>query len=187
LAALDPLGTALKKLGVGDSAGGETRSSPTAHRRAPGLAAWPALTRGLLCVTSSVGSTFGGKMLRCSKRGQIERSRTLAESTAIEPLVLDGTFQQFIGILKDLDAPGPTLSPRRFSEVLHIDLQTLAEQAHVDRNTITRAPNSCGVQDLLRDALREIKAATDLNGDVNRAAFWYRNEPRRASSVRRSD
>lgn len=27
-----------------------------------------------------------------------------------------------------------------------------------------------------RDATRAIKAATDLNGDVNRAASWFRNE-----------
>ena len=69
------------------------------------------------------------------------------------------------------------MSPKRFSEALHIDLQTLAEQAHVHRNTITRAPGSRGVQDFLREALRVIKAATDLNGDLNKALFWYRNEP----------
>jgi len=60
---------------------------------------------------------------------------------------------------------------------LHIDLQMLAEQAHVHRNTIARAPGSPGVQGFLREALRIIKAATDLNGDINKALFWYRNEP----------
>lgn len=60
---------------------------------------------------------------------------------------------------------------------MHIDLQTLAEQAHVHRNTISRAPASHGVQDFLREALRVIKAATDLNGNLGRALFWYRNEP----------
>lgn len=38
-----------------------------------------------------------------------------------------------------------------------------------------RAPGS--VQDFLREALRVIKAATDLNGDLHKALFWYRNEP----------
>ncbi|MGI9303404.1 MAG: DUF2384 domain-containing protein, partial [Gammaproteobacteria bacterium] len=57
------------------------------------------------------------------------------------------------------------------------DLQTLAEHAHVHRNTVTRAPASRGVQDFLREALRVIKAATDLNGDLRKALFWYRNEP----------
>ena len=60
---------------------------------------------------------------------------------------------------------------------MHIDLQTLAEQAHVHRNTISRAPSSRGVQEFLREALRVIKAATDLNGDLNKALFWYRTEP----------
>ena len=43
--------------------------------------------------------------------------------------------------------------------------------------SITRAPASRGVQDYLRESLRVIKAATDVSGDVNKALFWYRNEP----------
>jgi hypothetical protein len=58
-----------------------------------------------------------------------------------------------------------------------MDIQTLATQAHVHRNTISRAPASEGVQRFLREALRVIRAAADLSGDVNRALFWYRNEP----------
>ena len=58
-----------------------------------------------------------------------------------------------------------------------MDIQTLATQAHVHRNTISRAPTSDSVQRYLREALRVIRAATDLSGDVNRALFWYRNEP----------
>ena len=27
------------------------------------------------------------------------------------------------------------------------------------------------------EALRIVKAATDLNGDLNKALFWYRHEP----------
>ena len=71
------------------------------------------------------------------------------------------------------------LSPRRFSEVFSIDLQTLATQAHVHRNTISRAPASETLQRFLREALRVIRAAADLSGDVERALFWYRNEPLR--------
>lgn len=87
------------------------------------------------------------------------------------------TFTHFIDFLKESDVPSPLLSPKRFSQALHIDLQTLAEQAHVHRNTISRAPGSRGVQEFLREALRVIKAAIDLNGDLNAALFWYRNEP----------
>lgn len=101
----------------------------------------------------------------------------MADSAVLDPPVGGGTYQHFIDFLKDPDGPAPVLSPKRFSQALHIDLQTLAEQAHVHRNTISRAPGSRGVQDFLREALRVIKAATDMNGDLNNALFWYRNEP----------
>ena len=101
----------------------------------------------------------------------------MADAAVLEPLVLGSTFQHFVDFLRETDTPGPVLSPKRFSQALHIDLQMLAEQAHVHRNTITRAPGSRGVQEFLREALRIIKAATDLNGDLNKALFWYRNEP----------
>ena len=101
----------------------------------------------------------------------------MEDASVLEPAVLGGTFQTFVDFLREPDTPAPLLSPKRFSQALHIDLQMLAEHAHVHRNTITRAPGSRGVQDFLREALRVIKAATDLNGDLNKALFWYRNEP----------
>ena len=58
-----------------------------------------------------------------------------------------------------------------------MDLRTLAEQAGVHRNTLSRAPGSRAVQDLLREALRVIKAASDVSEDLAKALFWYRNEP----------
>ena len=101
----------------------------------------------------------------------------MTDTAVLEPPVLGGTFRHFVEFLREADTSAPVLSPKRFSQALHIDLQTLAEQAHVHRNTISRAPGSRGVQDFLREALRVIKAATDLNGDLNKALFWYRNEP----------
>jgi hypothetical protein len=91
---------------------------------------------------------------------------------------LGSTYQHFVTFVRG-DAPTPLLSPERFIQALRIDTQTLATQAHVHRNTVSRAPASRGVQDYLRESLRVIKAATDLNGDVSTALFWYRNEPLR--------
>lgn len=88
--------------------------------------------------------------------------------------------QSFDALMEFLRAPdlGPAaLSPSRFTRILGIDLQTLAAQAHVHRNTLARSPASEGVQRFLREAIRVIRAATDISGDVSRAAFWYRNEP----------
>ncbi len=94
-----------------------------------------------------------------------------------EPPLLGGTFEHFVEFLREADTAALVISPERFSQAMHIDLETLAEQAHVHRSTISRAPASRGVQDFLREALRAIKAATDLNGDLHKALFWYRNEP----------
>lgn len=86
-------------------------------------------------------------------------------------------FQGFLDFLRDEEVGGAILSPKRFSEVFSMDMQTLATQAHVHRNTLSRAPASESVQRFLREALRVIRAAADLSGDVDRALFWYRNEP----------
>ena len=87
------------------------------------------------------------------------------------------SFDQFMTSLRDPDSAAPIVSARRFGDALHIDLQTLAQQAHVHRNTLSRQPTSESVQRFLREALRVIRAATDISGDVNQALFWYRNEP----------
>ncbi|MCB2103564.1 MAG: hypothetical protein KDE10_02825 [Rhodobacteraceae bacterium] len=86
-------------------------------------------------------------------------------------------FEGFLNSLRDREAGAAVLSPKRFSDALSIDLQTLAAQARVHRNTLNRAPSSAGVQRYLREAVRVIRAATDLSGDVDQAIFWYRNEP----------
>lgn len=86
-------------------------------------------------------------------------------------------FEGFLGFLRDPDAGASTLSPKRFSEALSIDIQTLAKQAHVHRNTISRAPESESVQRFLRESLRVLRAAMDVSHDLSHAIFWYRNDP----------
>lgn len=101
----------------------------------------------------------------------------MSETDVLDAPFVGRSFGDLQAFLREPDLPAPLLSPRRFAQALHIDLQTLAEQARVHRNTISRAPGSRGVQDFLREAMRVIKAATDLNGDLGRALAWYRNEP----------
>ncbi|OHC74973.1 MAG: DUF2384 domain-containing protein [Rhodospirillales bacterium RIFCSPLOWO2_12_FULL_58_28] len=86
-------------------------------------------------------------------------------------------FNGFLDFLHDQEIGVAALSPKRFSEVFNMDLLTLAAQAHVHRNTISRSPASESVQRFLREALRVIRAAADLSGEVNKALFWYHNEP----------
>lgn len=96
-------------------------------------------------------------------------------------------FDTFLHSLRDPDVGAGVLSPKRFSEALSVDLQTLAAQAHVHRNTVTRAPASPNLQNFLREAVRIIRAATDLCGDVDQAIFWYRNEPLQAFAYRTAE
>jgi hypothetical protein len=86
-------------------------------------------------------------------------------------------FQQLFEFLREPEAP--ILSPQRFSEVVGIDLEALAKQAHVHPNALTSKPGTEALQHFLRDALRVLKAATDLCGDLNKALSWYRSQPLR--------
>jgi len=107
----------------------------------------------------------------------VHHSRTKSEMSPTTSLPeLGFTYQHFVTFVRG-DSPTPLLSPERFIQALRIDTQTPARQAHVHRNTVTRAPASRGIQDYLRESVRVIKAATDLNGDLSTALFWYRNEP----------
>ncbi|MEB2610622.1 DUF2384 domain-containing protein [Burkholderia cenocepacia] len=86
-------------------------------------------------------------------------------------------FDQFLASLEDSESAAPIVSARRFAAALHIDMQTLALLAHVHRNTISRLPGAESVQKYLRDALRVIRVATDISGNIRSTLFWYRNEP----------
>lgn len=97
-------------------------------------------------------------------------------TAALAPALSRG-FEGLLEFLRDREAGPAVLSPKRFSDVLSIDLQTLAGQAHVHRNTLSRAPASESVQRFMREVLRVLRAGSDLTGDVGRAIFWYRNEP----------
>jgi uncharacterized protein (DUF2384 family) len=69
------------------------------------------------------------------------------------------------------------ISPKRFGQVLSLDMQTLAAKAHVHRNTISRAPNAESVQGYLRESVRVMRAAADIDGSVEKAIFWFKNNP----------
>lgn len=86
-------------------------------------------------------------------------------------------FNALMTFLRD-DA-GPTLSPVRYGLMLQLDAQTLAQIVQVHRNTLRLSPTSPPIQEFLRDAVRVLCAATDLQGDVEAALFWFSNHPLR--------
>ena len=70
------------------------------------------------------------------------------------------------------------LSPHRIGEALGLQVQSLAERAHVSRNTPAARPQNENLQQYLRDVVRVMAAAQDAaGGDRNRAIFWFMNEP----------
>ena len=71
----------------------------------------------------------------------------------------------------------PLISPIRFAERLAMEQQELARFAGVHRNTLARSPGAAPLQAYLRESMRVLAAATDLAGDADKAAYWYRNQP----------
>lgn len=100
-----------------------------------------------------------------------------AEAEAIPTFKAD--FGALMNYLHDVDANPVSISPRRYSRALRLELQDLASQAHVHRSTTSHAPDSETIQRFLRETLRVLRAATDVAGDVERAIFWFKNEPLR--------
>lgn len=86
--------------------------------------------------------------------------------------------RNFDGFMDFLNAEAsPSISPKRFGLVFRVDMQTLAAQAHVHRNTLNRAPDTETVQSYLRESLRVIRAATDVSANIEKAIFWFKNNP----------
>lgn len=91
--------------------------------------------------------------------------------------VFERNFDGFMSYLHDVEASPASISPKRYGQALHVDMQTLAAKAHVHRNTLRRAPEAESVQRYLRDSVRVIRAAVDVVGSVEQAIFWYKNNP----------
>ena len=98
-------------------------------------------------------------------------------SSVVSIPVFEQNFDQFLNYLQDIETGTPSLSPRRYGQILRLDMQTLAAQAHVHRNTISRAPDAESVQRYLRESVRVMRAAADVTGSVEKAIFWFKNNP----------
>lgn len=105
----------------------------------------------------------------------------MSAEAIVEPSDYDApaTFDQFISDLKARARydKSPIISPRMFCLALGMDVQTLAARAHVHRVTVYRAQGAEKLQAYLRDAVRVMGAAAEVNGSFQDAAFWFRNEP----------
>lgn len=91
--------------------------------------------------------------------------------------IFNKNFDGLMSYLHDIDASPSSISPKRYGQVLSVDMQTLAAKAHVHRNTIRRAPDAESVQHYLRESIRVVRAAVDIAGSVESAIYWYKNNP----------
>lgn len=89
--------------------------------------------------------------------------------------VFDKNFDDFMNFLNS-DA-SPSISPKRFGLVFKVDMQTLAAQARVHRNTVRLAPDTETIQSHLRDSVRVMRAAADISGSIEKAIYWFKNHP----------
>ncbi|TIX42839.1 MAG: DUF2384 domain-containing protein, partial [Mesorhizobium sp.] len=81
------------------------------------------------------------------------------------------------GFVDSLQEPRtPYISPQRLSKALGVKIANLAQLTGVHRNTL-RNPSSERLQGRMREMVKVISAATELTGEVDRAIYWYRNEP----------
>jgi uncharacterized protein (DUF2384 family) len=81
------------------------------------------------------------------------------------------------GFVDSLQEPRtPYISPQRLSKALGVKVASLAELTGVHRNTL-RNPSSERLQGRMREMVKVITAATELTGDLDKAIYWYRNEP----------
>ncbi|QNI02280.1 DUF2384 domain-containing protein [Halomonas sp. SH5A2] len=106
---------------------------------------------------------------------------TAIEESHSEPMGYQApdSFARFLADLKGVarEDRQPLINPKLFASALSMDIQTLASHAHVHRTTIYRAQGAEKLQRFLREALRVLGAAADINGDFHDALFWFRNEP----------
>lgn len=85
-------------------------------------------------------------------------------------------FSNFLATLKEKNSR-TALSPELLANALEVPIQKLASLARVHRNTVSLSPTSPKLQDAMVDVVRVLSAAHGLTGDIDRALFWFRNQP----------
>jgi uncharacterized protein (DUF2384 family) len=69
------------------------------------------------------------------------------------------------------------LSPRRVSDLLGVTHAELAKLIGVARNTLTAKSGARKVDAALSPVVRILAMASEMAGDENRAAIWFKHQP----------
>jgi uncharacterized protein (DUF2384 family) len=82
-----------------------------------------------------------------------------------------------LGPVVEVVHDGRYLDPQRVMDLTGMRVQDLASVAGVDRNTVTRNPQSAKIQRALGEIVRVLESAAEVAGDVDRALVWFRHQP----------
>jgi hypothetical protein len=75
------------------------------------------------------------------------------------------------------ETDGPFLSARRLAEALGVTLTELASLAGVARNTLNAKKGGRTVDTALSPIVRILTLASEMAGDDQRAAIWFKHQP----------
>jgi len=88
------------------------------------------------------------------------------------------TAAVFSDVLKSAREAGTSrFSVSNIARVLGLQLQDLAALAGVHRNTLRTHPESPRLQTAMRDLMRVLSAASEVQPDTEQALFMIKNEP----------
>ncbi len=71
----------------------------------------------------------------------------------------------------------PFLSARRIADLLGVTLTELAAMTGVSRNTLTAKSGARRVDNALSPVVRILAMASEMAGDDQRAALWFKHQP----------
>lgn len=90
------------------------------------------------------------------------------------------TFEDYFDLVRFLWSRSEMtyeISPGRFAQAYHIDLEALAVKTRIPLNEFFQCPTSKAVQDYFRNAVRVVAALSDMTESVDAALYYYRNFP----------
>ncbi|RVU15661.1 hypothetical protein [Methylobacterium oryzihabitans] len=90
----------------------------------------------------------------------------------------DGSTVLLSQFMDELREPRtPYISSERFARRLGLSKDTLARMAGVHRNTLRTNPGAEALQIRLREMIKVIVAASQFTRDIDKALYWFMNEP----------
>lgn len=96
-------------------------------------------------------------------------------STTTSPPEPSLSFDRFFYTVREDELP--IISPAKFARAFHMQIQEVAIEARVHRNTLRRHPESPQAQQFLRDSLKVLSAVSEIQSDVRKGMYWMRNHP----------